>query len=191
VTPYKTHVPFSSRATYYSNTLVQHAHIAIMSSSIPAAATDSKTAHLLQEEEPAPVEAPPSYVDSSKPAPPVIGDGNVFSDLPRPGMTRPGMTYGPGQAQAYIPRDRKGTWSFGLFSCFSDPAAGMLSSLTSSNLANTPQPLKLVSVPAFPTDRLVTVCTTRTARLPSSLLHVSDTVLPAASSPVPKASSVS
>ncbi|CCX07782.1 PLAC8 family-domain-containing protein [Pyronema domesticum] len=96
-----------------------------MSSSIPAAATDSKTAHLLQEEEPAPIEAPPSYADSSKPAPPVIGDGNVFSDLPRPGMTRPGMTYGPGQAQVYIPRDRKGTWSFGLFSCFSDPAAAI------------------------------------------------------------------
>ncbi|KAF8540060.1 PLAC8 family-domain-containing protein [Trichophaea hybrida] len=85
--------------------------------SIPAAATDSKTAHLLQDEEQQPTEAPPSYAAAS--SKPVVGDGNVFSDIPRPGMS-----YGPEHRQTYIPRaERKGTWSFGLFSCFSDPSA--------------------------------------------------------------------
>jgi len=85
--------------------------------SAPAHPTDSKSASLLQ---PAGEEAPPVYSEASSDSPIVIGDGNVFSDIPRPGA----MNYGPGNRQSYIPRaERKGTWNFGLFDCFSDPGA--------------------------------------------------------------------
>jgi hypothetical protein len=89
--------------------------------SVPAKATDSKNAALLEQQ--TSEEAPPSYSETStatSSAPPlVIGDGNVFSDLPRPGMT-----YGRGQREDYISRsERKGTWTFGLFDCFRDPTA--------------------------------------------------------------------
>jgi len=104
--------------------LLRFFHTTTTAMSLPADATDSKTAHLLQNEEQQPVEAPPSYAAASKP---VIGDGNVFSDIPRPGMS-----YSADHRQAYIPRsERKGTWSFGLFSCFSDPAASPSSLLQS------------------------------------------------------------
>jgi hypothetical protein len=83
--------------------------------SAPAKATDSKNAALLEQ---ASEEAPPCYSETSS-TPLVVGDGNVFSDLPRPGMT-----YGGGQREAYVPRaERKGTWTFGLFDCFRDPGA--------------------------------------------------------------------
>jgi len=85
--------------------------------SAPAHPTDSKSASLLQ---PAGEEAPPVYSEASSDSPIVIGDGNVFSDIPRPGA----MNYGPGNRQSYVPRaERKGTWNFGLFDCFSDPGA--------------------------------------------------------------------
>lgn len=96
--------------------------------SVPAPASDSKSAHLLAPDGAGEVDAPPSYAASaatSKP-PLVVGDGNVFSDLPRPGMT---MNYGPGQQQPYEPSARRGgasgrgTWTNSLFACFSDTGA--------------------------------------------------------------------
>jgi Cys-rich protein (TIGR01571 family) len=81
----------------------------------PTKPTDNKNAALLQKDE---QEAPPSYSETSG-STIVIGDGNAFSDIPRPGMT-----YGPGRSEAYVPRaERKGTWSFGFFNCLSDPGA--------------------------------------------------------------------
>ena len=95
--------------------------------SVPAPASDSKSAHLLAPDEAGEVEAPPSYAASAAApkAPAVIGDGNVFSDLPRPGMS---MNYGPGQQQPYESWARRsgngtGTWSNSLFACFGDMGA--------------------------------------------------------------------
>ena len=60
--------------------------------------------------------APPSYADSAS-APTTYGDGNVFSDLPRPGQ----MTYRAGQTEPYISRVERSTWSTSLLGCFSEP----------------------------------------------------------------------
>jgi len=86
--------------------------------SVPAASTDNKSASLLvQEDVEVAAEAPPSYTEtpgSNK----VMGDGNVYSDLPRPGMT-----YAAGQAQTYVPRAERKSWTVGFFDCFSDPGS--------------------------------------------------------------------
>ena len=88
--------------------------ITTMASTPPS---DSKTASLRTSDQ---EEAPPSYTETS--APKVIGDGNVFSDMPRPGS----MSYAPPATRsAYVPRaERPGSWSFGMFSCFGDMNSG-------------------------------------------------------------------
>ncbi|KAI5778719.1 PLAC8 family-domain-containing protein [Geopyxis carbonaria] len=85
--------------------------------SAPSDPTDSKSAPLLAGED-APVDAPPSYTPSSAgdAAKPVFGDGNVYSDLPRPGA----MRYSAAARQAYTPRAERPGWRFGMFSCLGD-----------------------------------------------------------------------
>ena len=139
--------------------------------STPAYPTDSKSASLLQ---PASEEAPPVYSETSGSAI-VVGDGNVFSDIPRPGA----MNYGPDNRQSYVPRaERKGTWSFGLFDCFSDPGASKapVESLTEPVTNSSPPQLpKHAAAPAFPTAKPATVSTPQAPMHRSSLPPVSAT----------------
>lgn len=63
------------------------------------------------------VSDPPSYSDATgTSSSTAYGDGNVFTDLPRPTMA-----YSAARREPYQPR-RKG-WSFGFFDCFRDPGA--------------------------------------------------------------------
>lgn len=63
------------------------------------------------------VSDPPSYSDATATtSATAYGDGNVFTDLPRPTMA-----YSTARREAYQPR-RKG-WSTGFFDCFRDPGA--------------------------------------------------------------------
>ncbi|KAH0613914.1 uncharacterized protein H6S33_005800 [Morchella sextelata] len=64
------------------------------------------------------VTEPPSYTDatSATSSSTPYGDGNVFTDLPRPTMT-----YSAARREPYQPR-RKG-WSYGFFDCLRDPAS--------------------------------------------------------------------
>ena len=75
---------------------------------------DSKKQPLLSEEE---APAPPSYAASA--ASPTVGDGNIFSDLPRPGQ----MDYRAGQAEPYTSRAERSDWSSSILGCFSEPTS--------------------------------------------------------------------
>lgn len=146
--------------------------------SAPAQPTDSKSASLLQ---PTSEEAPPIYSETSG-STIVVGDGNVFSDIPRPGA----MNYGPGNRQSYVPRaERKGTWNFSLFDCFSDPGASrappstpLLSLMVTLELLANPSPAQLPRLAAAhvsPTGKPATAFTPQAPTRPSSLLPVSAT----------------
>lgn len=85
---------------------------------------DSKTTPLVSD--------PPSYSDATATSSATAyGDGNVFTDLPRPTMA-----YSTARREAYQPR-KKG-WTVGFFDCFRDPTASTSSPPNPSSKKTSP-----------------------------------------------------
>lgn len=129
------------------------------------------------------VTEPPSYTDatSATSSSTPYGDGNVFTDLPRPTMN-----YSAARREPYQPR-KKG-WSYGFFDCLRDP----VSSTFTPKIAPISFPKLLVpvfkllityeqlpkpcSAPVSPTPKPATVSTPPTLPLQCSPLLASATV---------------
>jgi hypothetical protein len=77
--------------------------------------TDIKKTPLLSDQEDVVVAAPPSY--SASATSPTVGDGNIFSDFPRPGQ----MDYSRAAPEPYVARADRGNWTTSILGCFSQP----------------------------------------------------------------------